>query len=80
MPPQPFQPPDQLNIADYFLDDRIREGQGGRTALRTDEATVSYAELQALANRFGSLLRHEGVRPEERVRLARLAYHDQGSI
>jgi benzoate-CoA ligase family protein len=70
MPPQAFQPPEQLNIADYFLDDRIREGRGDRIALRTDAATVSYAELQVLANRFGTLLRHEGVRPEERVIVA----------
>jgi benzoate-CoA ligase family protein len=66
----PFRPPEQFNIAGYFLDDRIREGLGRSTALRTDDAAVTYGELQVLANRFGHLLRQEGVRPEERVIIA----------
>jgi benzoate-CoA ligase family protein len=70
MSSKPYHPPEQLNIADYFLDNRIREGLGDRMALRTDEAVVSYGELQVLANRFGNLLREEGVRPEERVIIA----------
>ena len=66
----PFDPPDAFNIADYFLDDRIREGAGNRPALRTSDGTVSYAELQARANRFANALLEEGVRPEERVLIA----------
>ena len=63
----PFHPPDRFNIADHFLDDRIREGLGGRIALRTRDSTVSYAELQARANRFANVFAEMGVRPEERV-------------
>jgi benzoate-CoA ligase family protein len=70
MPLSAFEPPESFNIADFLLDERIREGRGSRTALRTDDASLSYAELQILANRFGNLLRGEGVRPEERVIIA----------
>ncbi|MDE2761815.1 MAG: benzoate-CoA ligase family protein [Gemmatimonadota bacterium] len=63
----PFHPPDHFNIADHFLDDRIREGLGDRIALRTANGTVTYAALQARANRFANALAEMGVRPEERV-------------
>ena len=33
--PMTFEPPNPFNIADYFLDDRIREGMGGRIAIRS---------------------------------------------
>ena len=59
-----------MNIADYFLDDRIREGLGGRIALRTAEGTTTYAALQARANQFANALQAAGVRPEERVLIA----------
>ncbi|HEX7118628.1 MAG TPA: benzoate-CoA ligase family protein [Longimicrobiales bacterium] len=65
-----FQPPESFNIADYFLDARIREGRGGNVALRTDRGTMTYAEVQALANRFGNVLRDAGVEPEQRVIVA----------
>jgi benzoate-CoA ligase family protein len=66
----PFQPPERFNIADYFLDARVREGQGQATALVTDQGTLTYAEVQARANRFGRLLLDAGVQPEQRVLLA----------
>lgn len=65
-----FTPPDSFNISAYFLDDRIREGRGERIALRTDRGEHTYADVQALANRFGHVLRSAGVRPEQRVLLA----------
>src|SRR2546425_3576916 len=43
-----FQPPEQFNIADYFLDARVREGKGHRPAVLTDEGTLTYREIQAL--------------------------------
>ena len=66
----PYHPPDPFNIADYFLDDRVREGLGDRPALRTAGGIVTYAALQARANRFANALEGMGVQPEQRVLLA----------
>ncbi len=63
----PSDPPNPLNIADYFLDDRIREGLGDRIAIRTGPETHTYAELQARANRFANVLGNMGVEPGQRV-------------
>ncbi|HMG18793.1 MAG TPA: benzoate-CoA ligase family protein [Gemmatimonadales bacterium] len=59
-----------LNIAAWLLDERIREGRGDRPALLTDQGTLTYREVQALANRFGHLLASAGVEPEQRVIIA----------
>ena len=67
-----FEPPEEFNIADYFLDARVREGRGDRIALRTDDGDWTYAEVQALANRWGNVLREAGVQPEQRVLLGTL--------
>ncbi|GIW53067.1 MAG: benzoate--CoA ligase [Gemmatimonadales bacterium] len=61
-----FQPPEQFNIADYFLDARIREGRGDRTAVITDRGSYTYRDIQRLANRFGNVLA-ASVQPEQRV-------------
>ncbi|MGH7645138.1 MAG: benzoate-CoA ligase family protein [Gemmatimonadales bacterium] len=63
-------PPDQLNIADYFLDARVREGRGGRPAVHTEAGSLTYGDVQALANRFGQVLATAGVEPEQRVMIA----------
>jgi benzoate-CoA ligase family protein len=65
-----FTPPETFNIADHFLDARVREGNGARPALLTDERSLSYRDVQALANRFGHVLREAGVEPEQRVVIA----------
>ncbi len=62
--------PEDLNIAEYFLDARIQEGRGDRIALRTDAGDLTYGQVQELANRFGNVLRANGVQPEERVIIA----------
>jgi len=59
-----------LNIADFFLDARVREGRGDRTALQTDAGRLSYREVQALANRYASVISSAGVKPEQRVIIA----------
>jgi benzoate-CoA ligase family protein len=61
---------DMLNIADYYLGDRLREGRGDRIALRLDDGTCSYADVDRLAARFGNALQQLGVRQEERVIVA----------
>ncbi|WP_419165036.1 benzoate-CoA ligase family protein [Candidatus Palauibacter sp.] len=69
-PPPRFVPPERFNVAEYLLGDRVREGRGARRALLTDEGELTYAEVDALANRYGHLLLSAGVRPEERVLIA----------
>jgi benzoate-CoA ligase family protein len=64
------QPPDRLNIADAFLDARVREGRGARAALHLDAGSLTYGEVQAIANRFGNALAAAGVEPEARVLIA----------
>jgi benzoate-CoA ligase family protein len=66
----PFTPPETFNIAGYFLDARIEEGRGDRTALLSDAGAVTYSEVQEQANRYGNLLRDAGVAPEQRVIIA----------
>lgn len=61
---------ERLNIAELFLTDRVRDGDGDRVALRLDDGQLSYAEVDALADRYASALRHLEVRAEERVFLA----------
>jgi len=65
-----FRPPEQFNMADHFLDARVREGKGDRPAVVTDTGTLTYREIQALANRFGHVLTQAGVEPEQRVMIA----------
>ena len=62
--------PAHLNIADYFLDARIREGRGDRVALLTDAERWSYRQVQILANRYADVLDRAGVKPEQRVIIA----------
>lgn len=61
---------EHINVAEHFLTDRVREGRGGRVALRLDDRNLTYDEVEALANRYASALVGLDVRPEERVLLA----------
>ena len=65
-----FEPPEEFNIADWFLDARVREGRGNRVALLTYARDWTYTEVAELAARHGSVLRDAGVEPEQRVILA----------
>ena len=51
-----------FNLATWFVDRHLEEGRGERTALLTGEQRVTYAELAALVNRAGHVLRELGVR------------------
>ena len=62
--------PERLNVADYFVDRNLAEGRGGATALLTEAGPTTYAELAALVNRIGNVLRELGVRRGDRVLLA----------
>ena len=59
-----------LNMADYFLFDRIREGGGGRDAIRSDQGSLSYDQVAALTSGLGRQLLRLGVEPGQRVVIA----------
>lgn len=61
--------PEQFDLADYFLFDRLAEGMGDRTAIRFGERAWTYAQVGDRARRMAVLLRRAGLRPEDRVYL-----------
>jgi benzoate-CoA ligase len=65
-----FVPPERFNLADYLLDERVREGRGERVALRLADRELTYRDVQALAERFARVLEKLGALPEQRVLLA----------
>ncbi len=65
-----FEIPEQLNIADAFLDARVREGAGDRVALICGDGQLSYREVQSLANRYANALDLLGAEPEHRIIVA----------
>jgi benzoate-CoA ligase family protein len=59
--------PEDLNLADYFLFDRLQEGLGKKVAIRFGERKWTY---EAVAERTRALARYfvdAGLRPEQRV-------------
>ncbi len=61
--------PARFNMADYFLDDRVREGKGSRVAVAVGDASYTYADVQRRANQTAAALRKRGVDLEARVLL-----------
>ena len=59
--------PDTLNAYEYFLGDRISEGDGDRTAIRFADETFSYSQIDALTAGFANALRDVGATRGERV-------------
>jgi benzoate-CoA ligase family protein len=58
-----------FNMATPLVDRHVTEGRGERPAVRTDQRSYSYRELQELVNRTGNALLAAGVEPEQRVAL-----------
>lgn len=59
--------PEKFNMATYFLDARIEEGLGDKTAVYCGNKSYTYAQVQAMANRVGNALLGLGVEMEDRV-------------
>lgn len=59
--------PEQLNIADRFLEARIRDGLGDKVAVLCGEHSFTYGDVRNLSMRVANLLRELGVAPEQRV-------------
>ncbi|MFM7280730.1 MAG: benzoate-CoA ligase family protein [Planctomycetia bacterium] len=62
--------PERFNLCDYYLERNLREGRGGKVAIRCGDRSATYAQLSARARQVAAVLRRLGVRPEERVLLA----------
>jgi len=59
-----------LAIANYFLDDQIKEGLGDKVAVYYEDQKYTYADVQQMANRVGNVLLQLGVEMEDRVLIA----------
>ena len=64
--------PRQYNAASDFVDRNVEEGRGDKPAFIDPERSLTYAELQAGANRVANLLRASGLEPEDRVAMIML--------
>ncbi|MEP6866861.1 MAG: AMP-binding protein, partial [Deltaproteobacteria bacterium] len=60
---------DDLNLPDYFLFDREKEGRGDRIALRFGDRTWTYTQVADRARSLAKFLVAAGLRPEQRVYL-----------
>jgi len=58
---------EDLNLADYYLYDRIRDGLGDEVAVRYGQRSYSYAEVADRSRRMTAALARAGVEPEQRV-------------
>lgn len=58
--------PDTFNIADYFLDQRVRSGDGDRIAVIDERGQYTYSAVQTMAEHVAGALWQAGVRPEDR--------------
>jgi benzoate-CoA ligase family protein len=59
--------PAHLNAYQLFLGDRLAEGNGDRIAIRLDDNSLAFEEVDALTAGFESALADVGVRREDRV-------------
>ncbi len=59
--------PDVFNLGSFLTDRHIAEGRGAKTALYYLDERVSYAELVAMVNRTGNVLKTLGLEIENRV-------------
>ncbi|EYF05781.1 benzoate-CoA ligase family protein [Chondromyces apiculatus] len=62
--------PEKVNMADWFLLARLREGLGDKTAILCGDQRLTYADVARLAARFAHALGALGVEPEQRVMVA----------
>ncbi len=61
--------PDRLNMATWFLDDRLAEGLGDKTAIYYRDQQITYQRLHERSCQVTNLLRSLGLCIEDRVQL-----------
>ncbi len=59
--------PDQFNVADYFLFDRLAEGLGAKVALRFGDRAWTYQQVADQSRHLAHFFVADGLRPEDRV-------------
>ena len=59
--------PAQFNVATWFVDRNVARGRGASPAFHYEDRTLTYADVQDLANRTGNALLELGVQMEDRV-------------
>jgi benzoate-CoA ligase family protein len=59
--------PETFNLADYFLFDRLKEGLGGKQAVRFGDRSFTYADVAERTRGLTRFLRTLGVEREQRV-------------
>src|SRR5438034_11410232 len=64
--------PGSYNAVTWLLDRNVDEGRGAKLAFTDTVSELSYGELQSQSRRLANLLRHLGVRREERVAMIML--------
>ena len=64
---EPVRFPDDFNLADYWLFDRIRDGKGSKVALRFGDRSWTYAEVAERSRALARSLVASGLAPGERV-------------
>jgi benzoate-CoA ligase family protein len=62
--------PALLNLATHFVDARVGEGLGNRTAIREGDGVRTFRDVAAASARLAHVLHARDVRPEERVIIA----------
>lgn len=59
--------PDDFNLADYWLFDRLKEGKGSKVALRFGDRSWTYEQVAERSRALARALIDLGLRPEQRV-------------
>ena len=59
--------PEEFNLADYFLFDRLADGKEDKVALRFGDRSWTYAEVADRSRALARYLVDAGLRPEQRV-------------
>lgn len=66
---EPIEIPDRLNMVEWFLDARLEEGLGDKTAIYYGDEEIRYADIVRESCRVANLLRELGLGIEDRVQL-----------
>ncbi len=61
--------PEEFNLADYWLFDRLKDGKGDKVAIRFGDLAYTYAEVAERSRLLARYLAVNGVTPESRVYL-----------